>query len=151
MNAPTKAQAPQGPSPLPAVACHLSDRLKLEHHSAQPSLAPPPQPKIQSFTGSWKRAHTSQGHSQAPKPLWCLSSTSTRLVDNQEWSMNSARATSDMTYSSPRDHARAPKTLSLEPVSLLQTSDSPCPSSLSHCQLWSRPCHQHKVETSNPL
>lgn len=153
MNVPTKAQAPRGPSPLPAIACHLSDRLKLEHHSAQPSPAPPPQPKLQSFTGSWQRAHTSQGHSPAllTKPLRCLSSTSTRLVDNQERSMNSARATSDMTYSPARDHARASKTLSLEPVSLLQTSYSPQPSSLSHCQLWFCPCHQHKMETSNPL
>lgn len=153
MNMPAQAQTPRGPSLLPAVPCHLSHRLKLEHHNAHPSPAPPAQHETQSFTGSWQRAHTSQGCSSAllTKPLRCLSSTSNRLVDNQERSMNSARATCDMTYSLAWDHARAPRTLSLEPVSLLQTSDSTQPSSLSHCQLWSHPCHQYKMGTSNPL
>ena len=33
----------------------------MEHHSAHPMPAPPAQPKIRSFTGSWQRAQASQG------------------------------------------------------------------------------------------
>lgn len=47
--------------------------------------------------------------------------------------------------------ARALETLTLESVSLFQASASPGPSSLSCCQLWSRLCHQYKLDTSNSL
>lgn len=43
MNVPTKAQTPRGPSLLPAVACHLLDRLELEHHSAHACSSCPAQ------------------------------------------------------------------------------------------------------------
>lgn len=138
--------------PLCFLPLHVTFWTGSSWSITMPTPAPPAQPKIQSFTGSWQRAHTSQGCSPAlpTKPLWCLSSTSTRLVDNQEWSLNSERATSDMTYSPAWDHARAPKTLFLDSVSLLQMPDSPRPISLSPYQLRSRPCHQYNMDTSNP-